>query len=77
MKKIYMLLKIKKNKTNPQKVKRSGGARSVMVIVVRNGHSDSFKSRTRLIAFHIALIPLGKVGIQLFSLQLWVNSRTD
>ena len=39
-----------------------GGARSVMVIVVGNGHE--FKSWTRLIAFHIALIPLGKVGIQ-------------
>ena len=36
-----------------------------------------FKSWTRLIAFHKALIPLGKVWIQLFSLQLWVNSRTD
>ena len=36
-----------------------------------------FKSWTRLIAFPIALIPLGKVWIQLFSLQLWVNSRTD
>ena len=36
-----------------------------------------FTSWTRLIAFHIALIPLGKVWIQLFSLQLWVNSRTD
>ena len=36
-----------------------------------------FKSCTRLIAFHIALIPFGKVWIQLFSLQLWVNSRTD
>ena len=36
-----------------------------------------FKSWTRPIAFHIALIPLGKVWIQLFSLQLWVNSRTD
>ena len=36
-----------------------------------------FKSWTRLIAFLIALIPLGKVWIQLFSLQLWVNSRTD
>ena len=34
-----------------------------------------FKSWTRLIAFHIALIPLGKVRIQLFSLQQWVNSR--
>ena len=36
-----------------------------------------FKSWTRLIAFHIALIPLGKVWIQLFPLQLWVNSRED
>ena len=36
-----------------------------------------FKSWTRLIKFHIALIPLGKVWIQLFSLQLCVNSRTD
>ena len=36
-----------------------GGARGVMVIVVGNGHE--FKSWTRLIAFHIALIPLGKV----------------
>ena len=36
-----------------------------------------FKSWTRLIAFHIALIPLGNVWIQLFSLQLWVNSRRD
>ena len=36
-----------------------------------------FKSWTRLIAFHIALIPLGKVWIHVFSLQLWVNSRTD
>ena len=34
-----------------------------------------FKSWTRLIAFHIALIPLGKVWIKLFSLQLWVNDR--
>ena len=36
-----------------------------------------FKSWTKVIAFHIALIPLGKVWIQLFSLQLWVNSRAD
>ena len=36
-----------------------------------------FKSWTRPIAFYIALIPLGKVWIQLFSLQLWVNSRID
>ncbi len=36
-----------------------------------------FKSWTSLITFHIALIPLEKVWIQLFSLQLWVNSRAD
>ena len=36
-----------------------------------------FNSCTRLIAFHIALIPLGKVWIQLFSLQLLVKSRTN
>ena len=36
-----------------------------------------FKSWTRLIAFRIALIPLGKVWIQLLSLQQWVNSRAD
>ena len=36
-----------------------------------------FKSWTRLITFHIVLIPLGKVWIKLYSLQLWVNSRTD
>ena len=36
-----------------------------------------FKTWTRLIAFHVAQIPLGKVWIQLFSLQLWVNGRTD
>ena len=36
-----------------------------------------FKPWMRLIAFHMALISLGKIWIQLFSLQLWVNSRTD
>ena len=36
-----------------------------------------FKFWTRLIAFHIALIHLGKVWIQLFSIQLWVNSRAN
>ena len=34
-----------------------------------------FTSWTRLIEFHIALIHLGKVWIQLFSLQIWLNSR--
>ena len=47
-------------------------AYGVMIIVLGNGHSD-----TRLIAFHIGLIPLGKVWIQLSTLQLWVNSRID
>ena len=50
-----------------------GGA---MVIVVGIGHDDT-SSNPGLVAFHIALIPLGKVWIQLFSLQLWVNSRAD
>ena len=36
-----------------------------------------FKSWTSLIAFHIALIPLGKVGIQIFSLQLWVDMENS
>ena len=45
-----------------------GGARGVMVIVAEIGHGDT-SSNPRLIAFHIALIPLGKVWIQLFSLQ--------
>ena len=40
-------------------------------------HGYRHRKWTRLIAFHIALIPLGKVWIQLFSLQLWVNSRAD
>ena len=35
------------------------------------------KPWSRQIAFHIALIPLGKVWIQSFSLQQWVHSRTD
>ena len=37
-----------------------GGARGVMVIVAGYGHGDT-SSNPRLIAFHIALIPLGKV----------------
>ena len=53
-----------------------GGARGVMVIVVGEWtRRHEFKSWIRLIAFHIALIPLGKVWMQLFSLQLWVNSH--
>ena len=52
--------------------------RGVMVIVIGNGTwRHKFKSWTKLITFHIALISLEKVWIQLFSLQLWVNSRAD
>ena len=36
-----------------------------------------FKSWMRLIAFHIALIPLRKLWIELSSLQLWINSRAN
>ena len=54
------------------------GACGVMVIVVGNWHGDTSSNPGQwLISFHIALIPLGKVWIQLFSLQLWVNSRAD
>ena len=38
---------------------------------------DEFKFWIRLIIFHIELIPLGKVWIQLFSFQVWENSRTQ
>ena len=50
----------------------------VMVIVVGNGYGDmSSNLRRGSLPFYISLIPLGKVGTQLFSLKLWVNSRTD
>ena len=68
--------------TQNEEVRLSGyivsqpGIRGVMVIVAGYGHGDT-SSNPGLIAFHIALIPLGKVWIQLFSLQLWVNSRAD
>ena len=61
-----------------------GGAHGVMRCPWCNGYRrrkwtrwHEFKSWTRLIAFHIALIPLGKVWIQLFSLLLWVNRKAD
>ena len=50
----------------------------------RNGYrrrkwtsQHEFKSWTRLIAYHKAVMLLGKVWIPLFSLQLWVNSWAD
>ena len=57
---------------------QNGSARGVMVIVVGNGYGDtSSKPERDWLHFIIALIPLGKVWIQLFSLQLRVNSRAD
>ena len=39
-----------------------GGARGVIVILDGKGHSDTSSNPwKRLIAFHVALIPLGKV----------------
>ena len=49
-----------------------GGASGEMVIVAGIGHGDT-SSNSGLIVFPIALIPLGKVWILLFSLQLWVK----
>ena len=49
--------------------------RGVTVIVEGNGLGNEFKSLIRIFAFYIALITLGK--IQLFNLQIWMNSRTD
>ena len=56
--------------------------------IIANSRAWSISSRNRLCftfiftsyksnKFYIALIPMGKVWIQLFSLQLWVNSRAD
>ena len=42
------------------KKQQYGGASGVMVIVAGIGHGDT-SSNPGLIAFHIALIPLGKV----------------
>ena len=42
---------------------------------IKTQPTNQIKSWTRLIALPIALIPLGKVWIQLFSLQLWVIRR--
>ena len=55
-----------------------GVAYGVMVIVVGNGHGDtSSNSWTRLIAFHIALIPLGKGMNPIILPPAMGNSRAD
>ena len=48
------------DKIPPRTLRNTGCARGVMVIVAGIGHSD-MSSNPGLIAFHIALIPLGKV----------------
>ena len=61
------VLPVKLYASETSSVIKKAGPRGVMVIVVGNGHGDT-SSNPGLIAFHIALIPLGKVLIQLFSL---------
>ena len=45
----------------PYNTVKYGGDRGVMVIVVGNGRRNCRRKWTRLIAFHIAIIPLGKI----------------
>ena len=62
------------NKLIPEEYKTRRGARGVMVIVVGTGHVDtSSNPGPDWLVFHIAIISLGKVWIQLFSLQLRVK----
>ena len=54
------------------------GVCGVMAIIIGNGHGNlSSNPWMKLFAFHIAQIPLSKVYIEQFSLQLWINSRVD
>ena len=53
------------------------GVHDIIVIVVRNGYGDLSSNFGLGSAFHIAQTPAKKVCIQLFSLQLWVNSRAN
>ena len=54
------------------------GAHSVIVIVIGNRHSDpSSYSRQGSFAFYIALMLFRTIHLQLFSLQLCVDSRAD
>ena len=70
---LYFLIKMRPNCSfshTHTHTHTSGVARGVLVIVVGNGHGDTSSNpgRDRL-HFHIALIPLVKVWIQLFFLQ--------
>ena len=49
-----------------------------MVIVLGHRHGDpSSTIEKRMFVFHIALIPLGKTYLKLFSLQLFVHGKAD
>ena len=55
--------------------KRVNGSTCNATVIARKWtHITKFKSWLKLFVFHIALIALEKEWIQLFSLQLWVNS---
>ena len=57
---------------------KSRGVRCVMVIESRKWTLLSeFKSSTKLLAFHILPLPLGMICIQVFSLQLSINSKEN
>ena len=50
----------------------------VIIIVVGNGQEkNELKFWMRLFAFTIVLIPMGKLWMRLFSLQLWITDRAD
>ena len=63
----------KRRASDFQLSENDGGSRGVIVIVVGNGYDDTSSNPGR----DWLHFTLGKVWIQLFSLQLWVNSRTD
>ena len=48
-----------------------------MFVSASPARRTEFKSWTKLFTFYKALIPFGKVWIQLISLQLWINCRAD
>ena len=55
-----------------------GGICSILDTVEGNGHCNpSSNPGQHWLYFYIALIHLGKVWIQLSSLELWVNNKAD
>ena len=63
---------------NVEKLEKVNSCFSLFIyLVLRSLNRRQFKSWTRQPAFHFVLMILGKTRIQLFFLQLSVNSRTD